>query len=147
MQEISRRKPCPKNRIEASVEHTVVAFDIEKPSHGQLRVSNELKKQGVFILPGGVRCIWQRHDLETFRKRLKALEAKAAQDNLVLTEEQLLALEKAKEEKESHGEIETEHPGYLGAQDTFYVGMMKGVGCIYQQTFIDLLEGGAGQAL
>ena len=65
------------------------------------------------------------------------MEAKASQDNLVLTETQLQALEKAKQEKEAHGEIETEHPGYLGAQDTFYVGTIKGVGRIYQQTFID----------
>jgi transposase InsO family protein len=137
MQEISRKKPCPKNRVEAHVEQAVVTFAIEKPAHGQLRVSNELKKQGVFISPGGVRCIWQRHDLETFQKRLKALEATAAQENLILTEEQLRALEKAKQEKEAHGEIETAHPGYLGAQDTFYVGTMKGVGRIYQQTFID----------
>jgi transposase InsO family protein len=137
MQEISRKKPCLKNRVEAHVEQAVIVFAIEKPAYGQLRVSNELKKQGVFISPGGVRCIWLRHDLETFQKRLKALEAKAAQENLVLTEEQLRALEKAKEEKEAHGEIETEHPGYLGAQDTFYVGTLKGVGRIYQQTFID----------
>jgi transposase InsO family protein len=68
---------------------------------------------------------------------LKALEAKAAQENLVLTESQLAALERAREEKEANGEIETEHPGYLGAQDTFYVGTLKGVGRIYQQTFID----------
>lgn len=78
-----------------------------------------------------------RHDLETFKKRLKALEAKSAQEGLVLTEAQLQALEKAKEEKVAVGEIETEHPGYLGAQDTFYVGNIKGVGRIYQQTFID----------
>jgi len=68
---------------------------------------------------------------------LKALEAKVAQEHIVLTEDQLKALERAKEEKEAHGEIETEHPGYLGAQDTFYVGTLKGVGRIYQQTFID----------
>ena len=110
---------------------------IDRPSYGQLRVSNDLKKEGLFVSPGGVRSIWQRHDLETFKKRLKALEAKAAQDNFVFTEDQLLALEKAKIEKEAPGEIETEHPGYLGSQDTFYVGTMKGVGRIYQQTFID----------
>jgi transposase InsO family protein len=137
LQEISRKKPCIKNRVEEHVEKAVVEFAIEKPAYGQLRTSNELKKKGLFVSPGGVRSIWLRHDLETFKKRLKALEAKAAQENLILTEEQVRALEKAKDEKESHGEIESLHPGYLGAQDTYYVGTLKGVGRIYQQTFID----------
>src|SRR5678815_5482909 len=137
LQEISRRKPVLKNRVEEHVEKAVMELSIAQPALGQVRVSNELKKRGIFISPGGVRCIWLRHDVETFKKRLKALEAKAAQENLVLTEEQLRALERAKQEKEAHGEIETEHPGYLGAQDTFYVGTLKGVGRIYQQTFID----------
>jgi transposase InsO family protein len=137
LQEISRKKPCIKNRVEEHVEKAVVEFAIERPAYGQLRTSNELKKKGIFVSPGGVRSIWLRHDLETFKKRLKALEAKAAQKNLILTEEQVRALEKAKDEKESHGEIESLHPGYLGAQDTYYVGTLKGVGRIYQQTFID----------
>jgi transposase InsO family protein len=137
LQEISRKKPCIKNRVEEHIEKAVVEFAIEKPAYGQLRTSNELKKKGLFVSPGGVRSIWLRHDLETFKKRLKALEAKAAQENLILTEEQVRALEKARDEKESHGEIESLHPGYLGAQDTYYVGTLKGVGRIYQQTFID----------
>jgi transposase InsO family protein len=137
LREISRNKAILKNRVDEAVEEAVVAFAIEQPAYGQVRVANELKKRGLFISPGGVRSVWLRHDLETFKKRLKALEAKAAQENLILTEAQVKALEKAKEEKEAHGEIETEHPGYLGAQDTFYVGTLKGVGRIYQQTFID----------
>ena len=136
LQEISRKKPCIKNRVEEHVEKAVVEFAIEKPAYGQLRTSNELKKKAVFVSPGGVRSIWLRHDLETFKKRLKALETRVAQENL-LTEEQLRALEKATAEKESQGEIESLHPGYLGAQDTYYVGTLKGVGRIYQQTFID----------
>src|SRR5690606_12307192 len=126
-----------KNRIEPAVEEAVLAMATEKPAYGQLRASNELKKKGIFISPAGVRCVWLRHDLETVRKRLKALEAKSAQEGLVLTEDQVVALERAREEKQAYGEIETHHPGYLGAQDTYYVGTIKGVGRIYQQTFID----------
>ena len=137
LQEISRRKPIPKNRVEHKVEEAVVKMAFEQPAWGQLRVSNELKRKGIFVSPGGVRSIWLRHDLETMKKRLKALEAKVAQDGGILTEAQLAALERAKTEKEAHGEIETEHPGYLGSQDTFYVGTLKGVGRVYQQTFID----------
>src|SRR5438034_5747213 len=135
--EVSRSKPIFKNRVDPEVEEAVVQIAFEYPAFGQQRVCNELRKRGIFISAGGVRSVWLRHDLEVFDKRLKALEARIAQDGIILTEAQLIALERKKEKKEATGEIETEHPGYLGAQDTYYVGNIKGVGRIYQQTFID----------
>lgn len=137
LKEISRRKPIHKNRVESHVEEAVVKLAVSQPALGQVRVANELKKQGLFISPCGVRCVWQRHNMETFAKRLIALEAKVAQEGIILTEAQLAALERKKEKREAAGEIETQHPGYLGSQDTYYVGTIKGVGRIYQQTFID----------
>jgi len=135
--DVSKRKPILKNRVAPEVEKAVCEMAIDQPAYGQVRASNELRKQGIFVSPGGIRSIWLRNDLETKKKRLKALEAKVAQDGIVLTEAQVAALEAAKQEKEAHGQIETEHPGYLGSQDTFYVGTIKGVGRIYQQTFVD----------
>ena len=148
LQEISRKKPILKNRIAAEIEAAVVALAIEQPTWGQVRASNELKKQGLSISPFGVRAVWLRHDLANTKRRLKALEAKMAQEGFVLTESQVVALEKAKTEKEVHGEFESECPGYCGAQDTFYVGNMKGVGRILSADLHRYLrQGGLRQAL
>lgn len=133
----SRRIPNLKNRVDKATEQAVLDYAIAQPAYGQHRTSNELRKQGIFVSGSGVRSIWLRHDLENFKKRLKALEAKVANDGIVLSDAQVAALEKKKHDDEACGEIETAHPGYLGSQDTFYVGNLKGVGRIYQQTFVD----------
>jgi transposase InsO family protein len=133
----SRRKPNLKNRVEDSVEQAVIAYAVEFPAHGQHRASNELRKRGIFVSGSGVRSVWVRNDLANFKSRLKALEAKIAEEGIILTEAQVAALEKKKFDDEACGEIDTAHPGYLGSQDTFYVGTLKGVGRVYQQTFVD----------
>ena len=133
----SRRTPNLKNRVEEPIEKAVVAYAVEEPAHGQVRASNELRKKGIFVSASGVRSIWVRHNLENFKKRLNALDAKVAQDGLILSDSQIAALERKKHDDVACGEIETAHPGYLGSQDTFYVGNLKGVGRIYQQTFVD----------
>jgi len=133
----SRRHPNLKNRVDDETERAVIEYALEQPAHGQLRTSNELRKLGVFVSPSGVRSIWLRHQLNSFKLRLKALEAKVAAEGLVLTEAQVAALERKRQDDEVCGEIETAHPGYLGSQDTFYVGTLKGVGRVYQQTFVD----------
>jgi len=133
----NRRKPNPKNRVEEATESAVAAYALEQPAFGQVRVSNELRKRGIFVSPSGVRSVWLRRNLESFKKRLSSLERHVAETGEVLTEAQVQALEKKQEDDVAHGEIETAHPGYLGSQDTFYVGTLKGVGRIYQQTFVD----------
>lgn len=133
----NRRVPNPKNRVDRKIEEAVIAYATAEPAHGQVRVSNELRKQGIFVSPTGVRGVWLRHDLANFKQRLKALEAKVAKEGIILTESQVQALERKKHDDEACGEIETAHPGYLGSQDTFYVGTFKGVGRIYQQTYVD----------
>ena len=92
LHEISRKKPLLKNRVPEGVERALVHMTLEYPAYGQLRATNERKKQGTILSPGGTRSVWLRHELETFKKRLKALEAKVAQEGNILTESQLAAL-------------------------------------------------------
>jgi transposase InsO family protein len=135
--EKSRRVPRYGNRVAPEIEERLLAYSLEYPTHGQVRTSNELKKLNIQLSPGGVRSIWLRHNLQIKGLRLKRLEKWAAENAGILTESQVQALEEAKEERQTYGEIESPHPGYLLAQDTCYIGYIKGVGRLYQQTGID----------
>lgn len=99
--EMNRRGPNVKNCIEAHIEKLVVTFVIENLAFCQTRTSNELKKEGLFISPCSVRCVWLRHELETFQKRLKALKAKVAQEEVILIEFQVIALYRKSKKRNS----------------------------------------------
>jgi transposase InsO family protein len=135
--EKSRKAARVRNRVAPDVEEAILEYSLQYPTHGQVRVANELKKSGQVVSSGGVRTVWMRHDLQVKGQRLKRLEKWAAENTNILTESQVDAMERVKEVDEAHGEIETFHPGFLVAQDTCYVGTIKGVGRIYQQTGID----------
>jgi transposase InsO family protein len=135
--EKSRRVPRMRNRVARETEDRLLQYGLEFPTHGQTRVSNELLKEGISISPFGVRSVWARNGMLSTKDRLRRLEKYSADSGAVLTESQVAALEEAKQEKELCGEIETFHPGFLLGQDTLYVGYIKGVGKIYQQTAID----------
>ena len=135
--EKSRQAPRIGNRVSIEIEQKLLDYSLQYPTHGQVRTANELKRQGVIVSAGGVRSIWLRNNLQTKSLRLKRLEAWAAENTNVLTESQVKALEEAKEEKEVYGEVESPHPAFLLAQDTCYIGTIKGMGRIYQQTGID----------
>src|SRR5690606_20167131 len=129
--EKSRRSPNIKNRVEEAVEQAVMDYAIEFPAHGQHRTSNELRKKGVFVSGSGVRSIWLRHDLENFKKRLKALEAKVARDRAELSHEESAALGRKTHDDDGCSEVGTARPAYLGSQNRFYVGNHRGGGRTY----------------
>lgn len=135
--EKSRKVPKIANRISPEIEKEVMDYSLEFPTHGQVRVENELKAKGIRISSGGIRGVWARYNCLRKSDRLKRLEKHATETGKILTESQVAALDGAKEQKQAHGEIETFHPGFLFGQDTYYVGYIKGVGKIYQQTGID----------
>jgi hypothetical protein len=137
LREVSRRKPIPKNGVEPEVEQAVVEIAFNYSAYGQKGACNELRKKGILISPAGVRCVWQRHDLEIFPKRPQGIRSPGSAGWIDFNGSPGDRLEAQNGKGGIAGEIETEHPGYLVAQDTYYVGTIKDVSRIYQPTVMD----------
>jgi transposase InsO family protein len=129
------RAPHP-NRVVAEVEQAILDHALAHPCHGPVRVAHELMLNGIQVSSGGVRGVWQRHGLLTKHERLLRLEKATAERTLELSDEQTRLLERFSPEfRERH--IEAQHTGALVAVDTFFIGVLKGVGKVYLQTAID----------
>jgi transposase InsO family protein len=129
------RSPHP-NRVDPAIEQTILDHSLENPTHGCLRVSQELALKEIQVSSGGVRGVWSRHKLLTRNERLLRFETHVREQRIKLTDEQVRLLERFSPEfRERH--IETSHTGDLVAVDTFMVGTLKGVGRVYLQSSID----------
>ena len=129
------RGPHP-NRVAPEIEEKILAYGLDRPTHGAQRVANELRLQGFDVSPSGVRGVWLRHDLETRTKRLLRLERHAQEETIVLSEAQIALLERHSADFRCR-HIEVSRPGELLNQDTFYWGTLKGVGKVYVQVVVD----------
>jgi transposase InsO family protein len=124
------------NRVEEAVEKAILAHSLECPTHGAVRVAQELVLKGVQVSSGGVRGVWSRQNLLTKHDRLMRFEKHAREEGLHLSDDQVKVLEKFSPEfRERH--IETRFTGDLVAVDTFFVGVLKGVGRVYMQSVMD----------
>jgi transposase InsO family protein len=129
------RGPHP-NRVSQEVEQAILEHSLKHPTHGPLRTSQELMLQGVSVSSGGVRGVWSRHSLLNRHERLLRLERETRERKLELTDQQIRLLERFSPEfRERH--IQVHHTGELVAVDTFFVGVLKGVGRVYLQSVID----------
>ena len=140
--ERTRRKPNLANRVGEATEQAVIKSALEFPAYGQARTSNELRKQGVFVSPLGVRSIWLRHDLANFKARLKALEARVAEDGIILTEAHIrgpgAGLGKEESRRRSPRRGGNGPPRLSGFTGHLLCRHPEGgVGRIYQQSYVD----------
>jgi len=114
----------------------ILAMSLEHPGWGCYRLSDMLKLQGISVSGPTIQNILAKHGMATKYERLLKLEEKAATEPIELTPEQIALIEKANPcFRERH--VESSRPGELLAQDTFFVGHLKGVGKVYLQAVVD----------
>jgi len=124
------------SELSKNVKDRIIDLSLKHPAFGQQRIADQLAIEGLSVCATSVRNVWIKEDLETRYKRLLRLEEKAMTTGFELTEQQIRLLEKANPEfAERH--VQSDYPGQLLCQDTFYVGRLKGVGRIYLQAVVD----------
>lgn len=129
------RNPHP-NRVAPEIEAAILDYCLQYPTHGPLRVSQELALRGVNVSSGGVRGVWSRHDLLSKHDRLLRLEREHRSQSIALDDDQIRLLERFSPEFRER-QIEVHYTGELVAVDTFFVGTLKGIGKVYLQTVMD----------
>jgi len=130
LQDKVKRKPKMPNQIKPDFEAIILNYIINYPTHGPRRIANELRQQNIMISETGIYHVLRRKSLN--HRLFRLFYAQEKSDNPVITERYLREIVKR---QKVH--IQAHYPGYLFCQDTFYVGTIKGLGRIYQQTGID----------
>ncbi|WP_126427045.1 IS481 family transposase [Brevibacillus marinus] len=114
----------------------LLEMSLNNPTWGCARLSDMLKLQGTYVSPPTIQNILNKHGMGSRYERLLKLEEKVLQTPVELTAEQAILIEKANPcFRERH--VESSRPGELLAQDTFFVGTLKGVGKVYLQAVVD----------
>ena len=129
------KDPHP-NRVSEELEKSVLDYCLEFPTHGSVKVSQQLHLRGATVGSGAVRGVWSRHSILSKHHRLLRLERHYRDNNIELTDKHIQLLERFDPEfRERH--IQADYTGHLVAIDTFMVGNLKGIGKVYLQTVID----------
>ena len=136
LKNLSRKKPALKNRVSQEIEDQVIEIALDYPNYGQAKAAELLTARGCTISASGVRTIWVRHNLETKKNRLVALNSHLRQQNQLSFKsqhdmEQLYKLE------QGETALDCKYPGDVCVQDTFSIGNVDPVGQLFQHTFID----------
>lgn len=118
------------------VEDKILEESLKHPSWGCVKLSDWLKLQDVSVSSPTVQKILIKNQMGSTYERWLRLEEKHLSEGLELSPEQIAKIEKYNPcFRERH--VESSRPGELLAQDTFYVGCIKGVGRIYLHAIVD----------
>jgi transposase InsO family protein len=134
-----RRRPRMPNETPPELAGQILAMTREYPTYSYVKIADQLKLIGVPATANQVRGVWLRQGLLKRYDRLLWLEREAAASGGPLTERvaKLLARYQRQQVTDPQEHVEAPTPGFLGCQDTYFVGTLKGVGRIYAQSFVD----------